>query len=126
VAPEAPGEGLMPQEPHHRLAAKRIRSFAKKMRSSPTDAEAAMWRLLRDRRANSNFVAKSHSKSTFWILFALKRSLSLKSTVASTLHRTPTPTEMPIWRAKASRWLVIGTMTSFNNGRPSLMTSSQN
>jgi very-short-patch-repair endonuclease len=45
-----PGEGLMTQAPHHRPAAKRIRHFAKKMRSEPTDAEAAMWRLLRDRR----------------------------------------------------------------------------
>ncbi|WP_291847805.1 endonuclease domain-containing protein [Bradyrhizobium sp.] len=30
--------------------AKRIRGFAKKMRHEPTDAELAMWRLLRDRR----------------------------------------------------------------------------
>jgi very-short-patch-repair endonuclease len=41
---------LVPQEPHHRPTAKRIRNFAKRMRSAPTDAEAAMWRLLRDRR----------------------------------------------------------------------------
>jgi very-short-patch-repair endonuclease len=40
----------VPQEPHHRPTAKRIRNFAKRMRSEPTDAEAAMWRLLRDRR----------------------------------------------------------------------------
>ncbi|WP_407157821.1 endonuclease domain-containing protein [Bradyrhizobium sp. STM 3557] len=40
----------MPQEPHHRPTAKRIRNFARRMRSEPTDAEAAMWRLLRDRR----------------------------------------------------------------------------
>ena len=40
----------MPQTPHHRPTAKRIRNFAKKMRREPTDAEAAMWRLLRDRR----------------------------------------------------------------------------
>jgi very-short-patch-repair endonuclease len=40
----------MTQTPHHRPAAKRIRQFAKKMRREPTDAEAAMWRLLRDRR----------------------------------------------------------------------------
>jgi very-short-patch-repair endonuclease len=45
-----PGEGLMTQAPHHRPTAKRIRTFAKKMRREPTDAEAAMWRLLRDRR----------------------------------------------------------------------------
>jgi len=50
VAPKAPGEGFVPQEPHHRPAAKRIRNFAKQMRSEPTEAEAAMWRLLRDRR----------------------------------------------------------------------------
>jgi very-short-patch-repair endonuclease len=47
---EAPGEGFEPQTPHHRPTAKRIRNFAKKMRREPTDAEAAMWRLLRDRR----------------------------------------------------------------------------
>jgi very-short-patch-repair endonuclease len=47
---EATGEGLVPQTPHHRPTAKRIRSFAKKMRRESTDAEAAMWRLLRDRR----------------------------------------------------------------------------
>jgi very-short-patch-repair endonuclease len=40
----------VPQEPHHRPTAKRIRKFARKMRREPTDAEAAMWRLLRDRR----------------------------------------------------------------------------
>jgi very-short-patch-repair endonuclease len=40
----------MPQEPHHRTTAKRIRNFARRMRGEPTDAEAAMWRLLRDRR----------------------------------------------------------------------------
>jgi very-short-patch-repair endonuclease len=47
---EATGEGFVPQTPHHRPTAKRIRSFAKKMRRAPTDAEATMWRLLRDRR----------------------------------------------------------------------------
>ena len=40
----------MPQPPRHRPTAQRIRNFAKKMRHQPTDAEAAMWRLLRDRR----------------------------------------------------------------------------
>jgi very-short-patch-repair endonuclease len=50
VAPKAPGEGLVPQAPHHWPTAKHIRNFAKKMRREPTDAEAAMWRLLRDRR----------------------------------------------------------------------------
>jgi len=40
----------VPQTPHHRPTAKRIRNFAKNMRREPTDAEAAMWRLLRDRR----------------------------------------------------------------------------
>jgi very-short-patch-repair endonuclease len=47
---EAAGEGFAPQAPHHRPTAKRIRSFAKKMRREPTDAEARMWRLLRHRR----------------------------------------------------------------------------
>jgi very-short-patch-repair endonuclease len=47
---EATGEGFAPQTPHHRPTAKRIRNFAKKMRREPTDAEATMWRLLRDRR----------------------------------------------------------------------------
>jgi very-short-patch-repair endonuclease len=50
VAPKAPGEGFVPQTPHYRPTAKRIRNFAKRMRREPTDAEAAMWRLLRDRR----------------------------------------------------------------------------
>jgi very-short-patch-repair endonuclease len=50
VAPKALGEGFVPQTPHHRPTAKRIRNFAKRMRREPTDAEAAMWRLLRDRR----------------------------------------------------------------------------
>ncbi|HEX7882809.1 MAG TPA: endonuclease domain-containing protein [Afipia sp.] len=40
----------MTQEPHHRLIAKTIRNFAKHMRREPTDAEAAMWRLLRHRQ----------------------------------------------------------------------------
>jgi very-short-patch-repair endonuclease len=34
----------------HSPTSARIRGFAKQMRRSPTDAEAAMWRLLRDRR----------------------------------------------------------------------------
>jgi very-short-patch-repair endonuclease len=46
----ATGEGFAPQTPHHRPTAKRIRNFAKRMRHEPTDAEAAMRRLLRDRR----------------------------------------------------------------------------
>jgi very-short-patch-repair endonuclease len=40
----------VPQTPRHRPTTKRIRDFAKKMRREPTDAEAKMWRLLRDRR----------------------------------------------------------------------------
>jgi very-short-patch-repair endonuclease len=46
----ATGEGFAPQAPSHRPTAKRIRNFAKRMRHEPTDAELAMWRLLRDRR----------------------------------------------------------------------------
>jgi very-short-patch-repair endonuclease len=46
----ATGEGFAPQSPGHRPVAKRIRHFAKDMRREPTAAEAAMWRLLRDRR----------------------------------------------------------------------------
>jgi very-short-patch-repair endonuclease len=46
----ATGEGFAPQAPSHRPVAKRIRNFARKMRREPTDAELAMWRLLRDRR----------------------------------------------------------------------------
>jgi very-short-patch-repair endonuclease len=46
----ATGEGFAPQTPHHRPTAKRIRHFAKKMRRESTDAERAMWYLLRDRR----------------------------------------------------------------------------
>jgi very-short-patch-repair endonuclease len=40
----------VPQAPNHRPTAKRIRGFAKRLRGEPTDAETAMWRLLRDRR----------------------------------------------------------------------------
>jgi very-short-patch-repair endonuclease len=40
----------VPQTPRHRPAPKRIRNFAKKMRREATEAEAAMWRLLRNRR----------------------------------------------------------------------------
>jgi very-short-patch-repair endonuclease len=47
---EATGVGFAPQTPNHRPVAKRIRNFAKAMRRKPTDAEGAMWRLLRDRR----------------------------------------------------------------------------
>jgi very-short-patch-repair endonuclease len=46
---------LVPQAPHHRPIAKRLRNFAKTMRREPTDAEAAMWRLLRDRRLSHKF-----------------------------------------------------------------------
>ena len=40
----------MPQTSHHRPTAKRVRGYAKKLRREPTDAETAMWRLLRGRR----------------------------------------------------------------------------
>ncbi|QOZ37517.1 endonuclease domain-containing protein [Bradyrhizobium sp. CCBAU 53421] len=40
----------MPQTPSHRSTDERLRTFAKRMRHAPTDAEAKMWRLLRDRR----------------------------------------------------------------------------
>jgi very-short-patch-repair endonuclease len=50
VSPKATGEGFVPQTPHHRPTTKRIRDFAKKMRREPTNAEAKMWRLLRDHR----------------------------------------------------------------------------
>jgi very-short-patch-repair endonuclease len=43
----------VPQEPSHRPVPKRLRQFAKNMRHEPTDAEAAMWRLLRDRRLSA-------------------------------------------------------------------------
>ncbi|WP_431206476.1 endonuclease domain-containing protein [Bradyrhizobium betae] len=43
----------MPQDPHHRPTAKHLRQFAKNMRREPTDAEAAIWRLLRDRRLSA-------------------------------------------------------------------------
>ena len=46
----ATGEGYVPQTPRYRHAIKRIRNFAKKMRPELTNAEAAMWRLLRGRR----------------------------------------------------------------------------
>jgi very-short-patch-repair endonuclease len=50
----ATGEGFAPQAPSHRPVAKRIRHFAKNMRHEPTDAERAMWRLLRDRRLSQH------------------------------------------------------------------------
>jgi very-short-patch-repair endonuclease len=50
---EATGEGFEPQTPHHRPVAKRIRNFAKAMRRKPTEAEAGMWRLLRDRQLST-------------------------------------------------------------------------
>jgi very-short-patch-repair endonuclease len=47
---------FLSQTPHHRPTTKRIRDFAKKMRREPTDAEARMWKLLRDHRlANFKF-----------------------------------------------------------------------
>ncbi|WP_234682385.1 endonuclease domain-containing protein [Bradyrhizobium monzae] len=43
----------MPQEPSHRSVSKHLRQFAKNMRHKPTDAEAAMWRLLRHRQLSA-------------------------------------------------------------------------
>jgi very-short-patch-repair endonuclease len=40
----------MSQSMNHRPISSQLRKFAKKMRREPTDAEAMMWRLLRDRR----------------------------------------------------------------------------
>jgi len=46
----------VPETPHHRATSKRIRAFAKTMRREPTDAEARIWKLLRDQRlANFKF-----------------------------------------------------------------------
>jgi very-short-patch-repair endonuclease len=50
VAPKAPGEGLVPQKPSHRPTSGRIRDFTRVMRREPTDAEARIWKLLRDRQ----------------------------------------------------------------------------
>ena len=63
VAPKAPGEGFVPQTPNHRPTSKRIRDFAKGMRREPTDAEAAMWRLLRDRRLAAFKFRRQHASS---------------------------------------------------------------
>ncbi|UFZ02280.1 endonuclease domain-containing protein [Bradyrhizobium ontarionense] len=41
---------MPPQSPSHRKISRRIRGFAKTMRHQATEAEAVMWRLLRDRR----------------------------------------------------------------------------
>ncbi|MGJ5077057.1 endonuclease domain-containing protein [Bradyrhizobium oligotrophicum] len=41
---------MPPRSPSHRTTSTRIRGFAKTMRRQPTESEAAMWRLLRDRR----------------------------------------------------------------------------
>jgi very-short-patch-repair endonuclease len=40
----------VPETPHHRPTGKRTRDFAKRMRREPTEAEARMWKLLRDHR----------------------------------------------------------------------------
>jgi very-short-patch-repair endonuclease len=40
----------MSQSTNHRPISSQLRNFAKKMRREPTDAEATMWQLLRDRR----------------------------------------------------------------------------
>jgi very-short-patch-repair endonuclease len=53
VAPKAPGEGFVPQTPRHRHVATYLRKFARSMRHEQTDAEAAMWRLLQDRRLSA-------------------------------------------------------------------------
>nr|WP_256469317.1 DUF559 domain-containing protein [Bradyrhizobium sp. 141] len=44
---------MVPQDPSHRPVPKPLRQFAKNMRHEPTDAEGAMWRLLRDRRLST-------------------------------------------------------------------------
>nr|WP_035982381.1 endonuclease domain-containing protein [Bradyrhizobium sp. STM 3843] len=41
---------MPPRSPSHRTTFRRTRGFAKAMRGQPTEAEAVMWRLLRDRR----------------------------------------------------------------------------
>jgi hypothetical protein len=82
VSPKATGEGFVPQTPRHRPTSKRIRDFAKKMRREPTDAEAKMWRLLRDRRSrSSNFVGKFRFKILFSIL-SVSKSVSLPKSMA--------------------------------------------
>jgi very-short-patch-repair endonuclease len=48
-----PSEGFVPQTLSHRPTTKRIRDFAKTMRRETANAEAAIWRLLRDRRLSA-------------------------------------------------------------------------
>jgi Protein of unknown function (DUF559) len=95
VAPKAPGEGFVPQTPHHRPAAKRIRNFAKKMRREPTDAEAAMWRLLRDRRLALFKFRRQVPFQRFLISFASKNASSSRSMAVNTDPLSVTRREMP-------------------------------
>ena len=50
VGDSEPGEGSTTLKPHHRSIGKVMRGNARRMRHRPTEAETAMWRLLRDRR----------------------------------------------------------------------------
>jgi very-short-patch-repair endonuclease len=53
VASEASRVRVVPIGFHHRPAKGRARDYARNMRRDATDAEAAMWHLLRDRRFSS-------------------------------------------------------------------------
>ena len=93
---EATGEGFAPQAPHHRPTAKRIRSFAKKMRREATDAEAAMWRLLRDRRfARFKFRRQVPFQSFILDFVCFDSASSSKSMVVSTHCRSVMQRETP-------------------------------
>jgi len=72
-------EGFVPQTPHHRPTAKRIRDFAKKMRREPTDAEARMWKLLRSHRlANFKFRRQAPFQNFILDFFCSERRLVIE------------------------------------------------
>jgi hypothetical protein len=92
----ATGEGYVPQPPSRRPTAKRIRNFAQKMRHEPTDAESAMWQLLRHRRlAQFKFRRQVPFQSYILDFVCFEKRFILKLMVVSTHLPTAIKHEKP-------------------------------
>ena len=107
----------MPQEPSHRPVPKRLRQFAKNMRHEPTDAEAAMGRLLRDRRLSAYKFRRQVPFRNYILDFVCfdKRS---KSTEASMQNREAMRIVTQLYLLKALPSRATGTMTCFSSPLP--------
>src|SRR3954451_17768276 len=103
----------MPIGAHHRPAAKRIRTFARDMRHAATDAEAAMWHLLRDRRFSQVKFRRQVPFQNYILDFVcFERRLIIEIDGSRIWIPIGMKDAMPFWPARYFKSSGAGTMTS--------------